>query len=200
MYIDEIDPVYSTFSKPLSSSPPFNSFSYFVTLFSYTHIMYFNHIHPSPTPFPIPSPTGSPQIVPLLQSRIIIIIVMSRVYLWMKMWCLSFWIWLISRDIFQFHSFSCKRHKFFLLYGWIILRVYGSTFSLSVHWFLGSWIDFSSLAIMNSGTIHMDVQIIAIVCWLSFLLIYVQVVWQDHMVGLILISWGPSIMISIIAA
>ena len=86
-------------------------------------------------------------------------------------------------------------HSFF--YGWVLLHFIYITSSLSIH--LDIWV-FSILAIVNSATMSMEGHISFWINGFFSLHIYPRVEMLGHMVVLLFIFWGPSILFSIVAA
>jgi hypothetical protein len=69
-------------------------------------------------------------------------------------------IWLFELSLshsiwwFPFHPFSCKRHNFILLYGWIILHCVYIHYIFFIHSLVIGHLWFHSLAIMNSAVVR----------------------------------------------
>jgi hypothetical protein len=76
----------------------------------------------------------------------------------------SFHIWrkicdsCVSDDL-QFHLFTCEQYNFILLYGWIILHCVYKTHFLNLFIACSASGLFPKLAVVNSATINMGVQV-----------------------------------------
>jgi hypothetical protein len=81
----------------------------------------------------------------------------------------------------------------------IPLYIHNLVFSLSIHWLLGHHSWFQSLGTIKKTAISMDTQV-SPVYWFTILWICTRVVWWGHMLSLLAVFWGTSILISIVVA
>jgi hypothetical protein len=129
----------------------------FIILFSYIHIEYFDHIHPTSHSFT----ASTSQTIHLLCSCHFVKGLDIR-YERKNMWYFSPLVWFIYLSMMIFSSiyFPKKWHNFILLYDWIIItNRHTHTYTHSHSLVDGQLSWFYCLAIINCAAINMDAEV-----------------------------------------
>jgi hypothetical protein len=167
----------------------------FIILFSYIHIEYFDHIHPTSHTFT----ASTSQTIHLLCSCHFVKGLDIR-YERKNMWYFSPLVWFIYLSMMIFSSiyFPKKWHNFILLYDWIIITNRHTHTYTHIHSLVDgqlSW--FYCLAIINCAAINMDAEVALLHSESHSLRICPVVIWQNHLVALFLVFWGTFTLIPI---